>query len=128
MDALTPLEAAVLEKVLSGESPVLGALRAQARAAQVRQRDLTGVGFMTSLEVPSTLARAPLCAGEACFGDVAAKIPGLKHGAGFLFFVRDGRLDAVEGYTYGEAWPQEVATFSLEYMNEGRRDFGSLGI
>jgi hypothetical protein len=128
VDVLTPLEAAVLEKALSEESPILGALREQASAALARERDLTGVGFMTSFEVPSTLARAPLGPGEFCFGDVAAQIDGLKHGAGFLIYVRDGRLDALEGYTYDEAWPEHIQAFTLDYMDLGRRDFGPLGV
>jgi hypothetical protein len=62
------------------------------------------------------------------FGDVAAQVDGLKHGAGFLLYVMDGMLDAIEGYSYDEPWPEQIGAFSLAYMHEGTRDFGPLGL
>jgi hypothetical protein len=128
MDKLTALERAVLDKLLSGDSPVLSALRRQAELATVRDRRLTGVGFMTSLALPIAVPRAPVKSGMLRFGDVEAQMDGLLHGAGFALYVKDGSLDAIEGYTYDEPWPQLINKFTLRYMDEGKRDYGELDV
>src|SRR5256885_15953729 len=102
---LNELEVAALALLLEGDSPVLTALRRQLTVAAVRERELTGVGFFTSFKVPPNASRAPVPSNFAPFGDVGADIEGLRHGAGFLLFLKDGYLDMLEGYTYGEPWP-----------------------
>jgi len=42
--------------------------------------------------------------GRRAIGDVHAELAGLSHGAGFVLFIKDGRLDCLEGLTYDEAW------------------------
>jgi hypothetical protein len=54
------------------------------------------------------------------FGDVNADLDGLQHGAGFVVFVRGGRLATLEGYSYDEPWPTEVRSFRLTYQREPR--------
>jgi hypothetical protein len=46
-------------------------------------------------------------------GDVGAEFPALKHGAGFVLFVRGGVITMLEGYTYDEAWPERTDEFRL---------------
>ena len=128
MEALTNLERAVLDKLLCGDSPVLSALRSQLGVVAVSERDLTGVGFMTNFRLPPSVPRAPVKSGVIRFGDVEAQLEGLKHGAGFLLYVKDGVLDALEGYSYDEPWPEQIETFTLRYMEDGQRDFGELGV
>ena len=36
--------------------------------------------------------------------------------AGFMLFVEGGLLDVLEGYCYGETWPEQGAKFNLSYM------------
>lgn len=43
-------------------------------------------------------------------------------GAGFVIFVRRGRLDLFEGYSHDEPWPDEIGEFELTYQEEPRRD------
>jgi len=119
MKDLSVLERAVLNLLLSGDSPVLATLRAQAASARVGKRDLSGVGFSCSFEVPPDTARVE---GRANFelDDVIATVHGLEHGAGFVLFVRDGQLAMLEGFSYGETWPQEIAQFALAYQREPR--------
>ena|SRR5438105_10652676 len=125
MGRLTDLERSVLDKILHGDAPILRALQQQAASAVVSERELTGTGFMTRLTLPRAVPRAPVKPGMIRFGDVEAQIEGLQYGAGFLVYVRDGFLAAVEGYSYEEPWPTSIGTFSVKYMSDGR-DFGEL--
>jgi len=117
MEGLNDLEQAVLDKLLSGDHPVLAALRAQAAKARFIKRECTGVGDFCHFEVPS---EAPILKGDFEIDDVDAELEGLAHGAGFVLFIRDGRLDVLESYTYDEPWPRDVVNFKLTYGSEPR--------
>ncbi|MDP1626565.1 hypothetical protein [Parvibaculum sp.] len=119
MEGLNNFENAVLTKLLAGDHPLLIALRSQAERAQLSSRDYTGAGFFCVFTVPSDVT--PLARHlDFEFGDVNAQIAGLKHGAGFVVFVRDGRLDMLEGYSYDEPWPEVIGDFELSYKSEPR--------
>lgn len=119
MAGLNDLEQAVMDKLLDGDHPVLAALREQAARARVSSHECSSAGFFCSFEVSADAAPLP---GSTDFelGDVDAAVDGLEHGAGFLLFVRGGRLAALEGYTYEEPWPAEATTFRLTYRQEPR--------
>lgn len=118
MEDLNEFEQAVLEKLLEGDHPVLAVLRAQARAARLASREYTGAGFYLSFDVPPEAPALPKQ--NFHFGDVNATVDGLQHGAGFVVFVRGGRLDMLEGYSYDEPWPKEIRGFKLSYQREPR--------
>lgn len=116
---LNEFEQAVLDKLLAGGAPLLIALREQASQATVSSRQYTGAGFYCSFELAPDVV--PLKTPYECeIGDVDASIDGLEHGAGFLVFVREGRLSMLEGYSYGEPWPAEIKNFRLRYRREPR--------
>lgn len=119
MEGLNALEQAVLDKLLAGDCPTLADLRMQAAKARLQQRRLSGVGFFCSFNVPPEI---PNIEGAANFeiDDVEADVEGLQRGAGFVLFVRGGRLDMLEGYTYDEPWPREPGRFVLRYDREPR--------
>ena len=119
MEGLPPFEQAALDKLLAGNHPVLAALRTQAKAGRLSSRELTGVGFYCDFEVPPTVS--PVGDENFHLGDVEATVPGLKHGAGFVLFVTNGRLTQLEGYSYDEPWPEEIHDFELRYQHEPRR-------
>ena len=114
MTNLTALEKQLLEMLLSGDDEVLGVLRQQAKQVNVVSREMTGVGFFASFEVP---AEAPRVKGRVNFklGDVNGAADNVKHGLGFLLYVTDGALSMLEGYTYDEPWPDEVRGLALTY-------------
>jgi hypothetical protein len=119
MEELDNFENAVLTKLLAGNHPLLTALRSQAERARLISRDYTGTGFYCTFAVPSDVP--PLTQYlDFQFGDVNAKISGLKHGAGFVVFVRVGRLHTLEGYSYDEPWPEVLGDFELSYQREPR--------
>ena len=107
---------------------MLSALRAQAAAARARRRDVSGTSFATWLAVGAGTPRAATSSPRLVLDDVHADLPGLSGGAAFALFVVDGRLDRLEGVTFGnERWPADVAGFTLHYDDE-ERDLGELDI
>ena len=111
----------MLEVLLRGNDEVLSVLRQQAKQVQVSSRKMTGVGFYTEFVVPPDVPRVP---GRPTFkiGDVNGTADNVKHGLGFLLYVRDGALSMLEGYTYDEPWPDEVRGLVLMYSaKHGRK-------
>jgi hypothetical protein len=125
MTELTDLERAVLEKLLAGDDERLAELREQLETTLVSKREMTGVGFFTTLSVLSSTHRLNNRSLE--LGGVIGEIPTLTYGAGFLLFVRDGFLDVLEGFVYGdEPWPKTISRFELRYTRPGPRDLDAL--
>lgn len=119
--ALNPLEKAVLEKIITGNHPVQVILREQLKGISVLERRMTGVGFFTSFILSNAVPPVPMTKENAIFGDVGAKIPELKSGAGFLLFLKSGYLFQLEGYTYEEDWPETINSFELFYFDPQRK-------
>ena len=116
MSNLNALEQAVMGKFLEGNVEGLSILREQFESIDVVKREFTGVGFHTTFTLPQETHSLP---GNRSLNldDVVANIGGLKNGAGFLLFIRDGRLCQLEGYSYGgESWPLEVTSFEVGYL------------
>jgi hypothetical protein len=110
---LTPLEKAVIDMMLEKPSEQIEVIRQQLAHAQVGRREFTGVGFFTYFIVPSdTTVRRDLPNME--IGNVDATFPSLKHGAGFVLFIRDGIVKMLEGYTYDEPWPEQIEEFNVK--------------
>jgi len=124
MDELSRLERDIIEKLVAGDHPVLAALRSQAAVAKVAKRVWTGVGFHTYLWLPEDMTPAPVSSLE--LGDVHATAQALLLGAGFVMFIREGRIRHLEGFSYGEPWPDTLEDVSLQYVPAGERDLSSL--
>jgi hypothetical protein len=121
MRNLTTLEDRALEMLLRGEHETLSVLRQQAEQARVSSRKMTGVGFYTEFVVPPEVPRVP---GHPTFkmGDVNGTADNVKHGLGFLLYVKEGTLSMLEGYTYDDPWPDEVRGLILTYSSkQGRK-------
>ena len=111
---LTRLERAVIACLLAPKHPVTDAFRYQADLCRVAAREFTGVGFYTTLEVPSDAAPAAVRSGRMTLGDVTATIDGLERGAGFVLWTEDGVLQVLEAFTYDEPWPQEIRSYDVQ--------------
>ena len=112
---LSELERTVVEMLLAGDQPILAVLRAQFDRANVAQREFSGVGFFTHFEIPPDV---PRLRGRRSFelGDVHADIPGLSVGVDFILFIREGAIDFLEGFTYGDdRWPDKIEQYTLCY-------------
>lgn len=125
MSTLTFVEEQVMRKLLAGEDDALAVLRQQLEMAVVSSRKLTGVGFYTSFSIPSEAPRLP---GHPSFklGDVNGTAANLQYGAGFLLYVNDGAIAMLEGYTYDEAWPDNVDGLELTYSGGRSREMKKL--
>jgi hypothetical protein len=125
MNILTPLENQVMGALLAGEDEVLSILRQQLKQATISSRKMTGVGFFTKFYIPAECTRV---AGNSSFklGDVNGTANNLNNGLGFLLFVTNGEIDALEGYTYDEPWPIEVQGLTLTYAGGQNRDMDVL--
>ncbi len=133
----TRFETAVLNALLAEEQPLvplerefegtaignvhetirgaLAVLRKQLEVVRIVDREFTGVGSFTSLEIPTSAIALP--AARLVFGNVHIRTPTLHNGAGSIVFVTDGRLSTLETFTYGpddEMWAMPE-TFTLSY-------------
>jgi hypothetical protein len=106
-------ELSLMNLILQGEHPVLTILRQQFAAAKIVSRNFSGVGFFTDFEVPDT---APLVEpSHFAAGNVDIQLENLRYGAGCVLFVRDGKLDFLECYTFSEPWPEQIIIKSLSH-------------
>ncbi len=100
---LTPLESAVIAAMLAASTEFGETLSIQLAQSQLESRRHNGYGFFTTFAVsnesPLTtlvderLAASALVGGELC---------------GFLLWIKNGRIDFLEGYPLGgDAWPSD---------------------
>ena len=99
---LTDLEAAVLQFLLQEDTEITRALREQLATCTLESRERNGYGFFTNFHV---IDSAPKCSIENIeLGDASAVVGGEK--CGFILFVREGRIEFLEGFPLGgDSWP-----------------------
>ncbi len=111
MPSFTPLEEAVLHSIFAETPDVQSALEEQLRNASVLERENSGAGFFTTIDSHGAeRLNTPHVLGlETC-----AEVAGLEHGLGFVLFMKDGRLDLLEGYTFGS---EDTSQFDLANLS-----------
>lgn len=111
---LTNFEKEIIEAILKHERDreLADLLFEQYKHLLVKKREFTGVGFYTYFYIPE----------EGCIlnknlnlklGDIEAEIKGLKHGAGFILYINEGRITTLEGYCYDEKWPNHAKIINI---------------
>ncbi len=113
----TRFEHAVLQQLLEGEHPAMAAMQSQLGDLVITQRHHSGVGFFVHFELRNERKRISWFPPRVVFGDVQATIESLENGAGFLLVVENGAISILEGYSYDEPWPAEIAAFTLRYSD-----------
>jgi hypothetical protein len=98
------LERAVLRLMLN-DAPVLFE---QFNSAIAIKRLFTGVGFYTYFRVEA----GGTATADAHISSVGAVLNN-KILVGFTLFVREGRMDFLEGYTYDSAWPDKIECYEV---------------
>lgn len=116
--AVTKLERAVVEWLL--KDPQLHPLRAEVDFEKINvvARDFTGMGFLTHLE-PSEETRLFEEGVALRWGQVGARLNTPKIETGYVVYVDNGYLRTLEGYTYGDDWPESIDSFELYELKFG---------
>ena len=118
MTNLTPLEREVLTRSLATNA-VPDAVRDQLNHVRVNRREESGVGIFVHLFVPPEVVNEGVKGLDQQVGDVIAEVPGVQHGLGFVVFVKDGVLNMLEGYTFGDdEWPADLSVYRLRSATE----------
>lgn len=112
---LNEIETRALEMLLAGQDHRLAVLRSQLSEAVVTRREATGAGLFTHLSVPAHLPRVR-SNNRVVIGDLYSEIIGLRHPAGFLLFVTDGRMDFLECFIVDDRWPETTTLHRPFYV------------
>jgi hypothetical protein len=108
----TRLERAVLEAIFDETPKLRDKLTGQLDRATVLSRENDGGGFFTTIAVGPG---AEAIEGPGNLGErTHAHVEGLIHGLGFVLFLKNGRLDLLEGYAVA---PED--TSALDFAETG---------
>ena len=112
MNLFEQFESEVLNRIFEENTMLEKKLKKQYQYSKVISREVSDYGFYTYFEVidKSLKLKNDL---NIELGNVQAKINSLKFGAGFILFIRDGFIKALECYTYGELWPKNITQYKL---------------
>lgn len=97
---------------ISEELPAYKNLMIEQYADSIKRREFTGHGFFTYFEnvteglIVDAGFKQELGMLTATLNDVCE--------VGFALFIRDGRISCLEGYTFGDAWPDVINTYSIK--------------
>lgn len=82
--------------------------------SKVRECDtvLSGKGFYTNFMLQDNAVPLPGCP-DLELGFDMAEDENIDHQVGFMLFVRNGLIQMLEGFSYGQVWPQEVVNAAL---------------
>lgn len=106
MDSLTDLERAAAYSLARLAGAARQALLRQLDYCYVVSRDVNPVGFMSTCKLDPQQHIEPVPSDTPrVISGVNAHIDGLEGVAGFAIFIRDGYLDAIEGFAYGDGFP-----------------------
>ncbi len=105
------LEQQLMELLLRGDHPILTVLRQQYAVAKIVSREFSGVGFFTSFKVPEDAP--PVHPSNFAAGGMLINLENLPNGADCVLFVRKGKLDFLECYTFCDPWPHRIVIKSL---------------
>lgn len=107
---LNALEKEVVIKFCEYENIQINDLGKQLDTLKVKSRKLSGVGFITAIEVPNALV---VMSGTESFtgGRVGMYLNDERINTGYLIYIKEGCLEGIEGYTYDDPWPASVSTF-----------------
>jgi hypothetical protein len=104
------LERAAIEAILSKPVDGIETLRQQFATASVVKRDYTGVGFYTTISVPSSVPPMPRSKElhDALFDGAAGRAKSDPEGwVLFILWTDAGYLACLEGFTVRDSWPNE---------------------
>lgn len=109
---ISNLERDVLEEIFRNYPELSNMLKKQIAASSI-EREFTEVGFFLNFKVQDlNIIRLPNNI-STTLGNINASIEGLEYGAGFVLFLKEGVIDTLEGFSYGEKWPVKVENYKI---------------
>ena len=114
-----------MHKLLDGQNDLLGILQEQYKNSVVKSRQFTGSGFYTTFKLDKSVPKIEF-KNTFQIGDVIGEIKGINNGIGFVLFIKDGLIDFLEGYSYGdEKWLEFIEDYRLLYISGDKRNLES---
>lgn len=104
----TPLERAVLAWIAEHTNDP--SVVRQLAVARPVEREFTGAGSFTTLEVPADLPRVTY---RVHPGGPVIESPRLEYGGGSVLFFVDGLVSTLELYSYGDSFPEQLDSWRL---------------
>lgn len=112
------LEKAVIGRMLSDRELRPARSTVDFDKVTVSSREHTGPGFLTEFE-PTEELKLFEDGVSLRWGNVGARLNASRQETGYLVYVDDGYVTAVEGYTYGDDWPDQVEQIELYELKPG---------
>lgn len=111
------MEANELEKIIMGRllnDPALKPVKAAIDFGRVVvvERNMTGAGFFTGFERSDELKMFDASV-SLRWENVGARLNASGLETGYIAYVDDGYLRTLEGYTYGEEWPENISSIEV---------------
>lgn len=113
LDDQIAFERRLLLKFVDGKDNTFALLRKQADSVTTTRRRMTESGFWVEYRVDTS--EYNVSDRDFHLGDVFGTSNELHNGIGFVLFVRDGQIKAMEGYTFDEKWPKQLDNIDLKY-------------
>lgn len=111
-------EKRVLDKLLNGREEPFKILKKQYLNSNITSRDFTGRGFFTSFSIPDELVVSGM---KGTIDDVSARFDDSDLIYMFILFVRDGKIDCLEGVTVFGDWEYNYDNAILQYEFDDER-------
>ena len=113
-------EKVIMNKLLIGEEDIFKDLQRRCQNILVLSREFTGCGFFTTFDVQDYVPKYSL---SGRIDDVAAEFQNSKDDACFILYVKDGKIDTLEGFTMGETWNYNYDQAKIVYCLPDRRRY-----
>jgi hypothetical protein len=120
----TTIEKAVIQRFLQDADVALLVRNVNLEEVEVADRSFSGMGFLTEF-VPSKAVKVMADGVSIRWGKVDANLNAMQTEAGFIVYVDDGVLNAVEGFIYGGgSWPESIDAIELYDFRPGEAPGG----
>lgn len=103
-DILKQLEKEAIQLILREHPSLLN----QLKNATITKREFTGAGFYTNFQVQDVISGEE----DLQISDVGAKLNNSIQ-VGFLLFIKKGKLNLLECYTYADPWPDVIESYEV---------------
>jgi len=116
----------IMEKLLEGEETTLEILREQFKNGKISETEFTGYGFFSSFVIPDDVSRTKKESFQ--IDDLHVDVKKLSNGIGFVLFIKNGIINQLEGFTYGdEECPENIEITNISYIyQDKKRDLNEL--